>query len=175
MALLSYFSMGFHFPSLVRDKDPDLVRADGLTPRVRFVGDGELLQLLLGKIVEDVSALVAARGDEVLCAVADVRTTLRALCAEGGVTEDALAGVAALDGHAPRQLVDHAAELAASTSKDRVQLVANMRRSLENFCRQAGISVDALEEEEARRLAERGGFSHGIVLEGIEGEENKTK
>jgi predicted house-cleaning noncanonical NTP pyrophosphatase (MazG superfamily) len=67
---------------LVRDRVPDLIRADGGDPDIRDAGDGEYLMLLRGKLYEEVGEFAASGDVEEL---ADVLEVVYALAAARGV------------------------------------------------------------------------------------------
>ncbi|GAA4615076.1 hypothetical protein GCM10023195_66190 [Actinoallomurus liliacearum] len=72
---------------LVRDRVPDLIRADGRDPDVRTAGDGEYLMLLRGKLYEEIGEF-AASGD--VAELADVLEVVYALAAARGVDAEEL-------------------------------------------------------------------------------------
>lgn len=168
--------MDFDVPFLVRDGEPDLFRAEGKEPVVRFADDDEM-RPLIGMVVERkanalAEAAAEAAAERVLTATAELSTAFRAYLRENDLSEEALASIAAQDGHAPEQLVRHAQELALATHGQRLPLAANVRRSLENFFRAAGITEDALRRKEDDLHAERGGYDKGTVV--VRFEEAKT-
>jgi predicted house-cleaning noncanonical NTP pyrophosphatase (MazG superfamily) len=68
---------------LVRDRIPDLIRADGRTPRVRTLNRAELRTALYAKLAEDVDELRAAAGrDAVIEEAADILAVLTAIVGE---------------------------------------------------------------------------------------------
>lgn len=61
---------------LVRDKIPEIIRADGKRPKTRVLGDKEYLEALLKKLREECDELIADKNVEEL---ADVHEVLIAL------------------------------------------------------------------------------------------------
>jgi predicted house-cleaning noncanonical NTP pyrophosphatase (MazG superfamily) len=49
------------YPKLVRDKIPELIRKDGKVPLTQTLGDEDILQYLLTKLIEESSELAAAK------------------------------------------------------------------------------------------------------------------
>ena len=160
--------MAFDAPKLVHDNDPSILLGKGKHPVVRFAGDDELRPLLGQAVVAKARVLAEAAEERVLAEAADFATAFRAYLRENAITDEAIASVAAQDGHAPGQFIAHAEELALAVPDKRLPLAANMRRSFENFCRAAGIADGVLQEEVERVLRERGGYEMGIVLERVE-------
>jgi predicted house-cleaning noncanonical NTP pyrophosphatase (MazG superfamily) len=72
---------------LVRDRVPDLIRADGRTPDVRVAEDGEYLMLLRAKLYEEVGEFAESEAVEEL---ADILEVVYALAAARGVEADEL-------------------------------------------------------------------------------------
>lgn len=70
---------------LVRDRIPDLIRADGRVPVIRTLDSNEYLAALLDKLVEEAGELRAAEPEHRLAELADVHEVLRALTAHLGI------------------------------------------------------------------------------------------
>ena len=70
------------FNKLVRDRIPEIIRANGEVPMVRILGDEEYERELNKKLQEEVNEYLADRNIEEL---ADIEEVLRALVALKGV------------------------------------------------------------------------------------------
>jgi len=80
---------------LVRDRIPDIIRAEGRTPRTRVLNDGDYRGALLDKLVEESEELRDAAPDTALAEAADVYEVLLALAAREGWTIEQIADRAA--------------------------------------------------------------------------------
>jgi len=74
------------FRKLVRDKIPDIIRADGRTPVVEVLSAGQRRPALLAKLLEEAAEAAAAPDDEMLEELADALEVVRALAADLGLT-----------------------------------------------------------------------------------------
>lgn len=119
---------------LVRDKIPDIIRADtGKEPRVRIAGEAEALEALLAKLEEEMAELLEASAERWLEERADVEEVLIAL--------DGLSGVPSGTAAKLRGLKDTLAEL------DRFR----------------GVRAEELLEVRLAKREERGGFEKKIM------------
>ena len=75
------------YNKLVRDKIPEIIRADGKKLRSRVLDDAEHLEALLKKLEEECAELTKARNAEEL---ADVHEVLHALATALGITAEEL-------------------------------------------------------------------------------------
>ena len=81
----------FRVEKLIRDRLPDMMRAQGLTVEDRCLDDAAFRAALLDKLVEEAAEARAATGpDALLEELADVAEVLRALLALSGRTFDEL-------------------------------------------------------------------------------------
>jgi predicted house-cleaning noncanonical NTP pyrophosphatase (MazG superfamily) len=64
---------------LVRDRIPELIRADGRTPQIRTLDADEYLLALLDKLVEEANELRDAEPSQQIEELADVYEVIRAL------------------------------------------------------------------------------------------------
>jgi predicted house-cleaning noncanonical NTP pyrophosphatase (MazG superfamily) len=71
---------------LVRDRIPEIIRADGGTPSVRVLGETEYRAALGAKLVEEAVEASQAEPSGLLEELADVFEVLRATCASSGWT-----------------------------------------------------------------------------------------
>ncbi len=69
---------------LVRDKIPELIRANGDHPQVRVLDDREFRSALLDKLVEEAEESQRAAPDHLLEELADLYEVLVATCAAHG-------------------------------------------------------------------------------------------
>ncbi len=76
---------------LVRDRIPEIIRADGAEPVIRTAGDAEIDSLLLAKLVEEVEEYADCREVEEL---ADVVEVCFAAAARQGVSVEQLLALA---------------------------------------------------------------------------------
>jgi predicted house-cleaning noncanonical NTP pyrophosphatase (MazG superfamily) len=75
------------FDKLVRDRMPEIIRADGRTPVVEVLDDEAYRAALLAKLVEETAELAAATDDEAWAEeLADVLEVVRSLAEETGTT-----------------------------------------------------------------------------------------
>jgi predicted house-cleaning noncanonical NTP pyrophosphatase (MazG superfamily) len=72
---------------LVRDRIPEIIRAEGRQPVVEVLAADERRGALLAKLVEE-AAEAAGAGDDLADELADVLEVVRALAAELGLTLD---------------------------------------------------------------------------------------
>lgn len=72
---------------LVRDRIPDLIRADGRVPGVRVLNGEQYAAALRAKLEEEVGELLSAGPGEVLDEAADVLEVLLAMVCELGQTQ----------------------------------------------------------------------------------------
>ena len=72
------------FRKLVRDRIPDVIRADGRTPVVEVLPTSQRRPALLAKLLEEASEAAAASDDELPEELADVLEVVRALAADLG-------------------------------------------------------------------------------------------
>jgi predicted house-cleaning noncanonical NTP pyrophosphatase (MazG superfamily) len=79
---------------LVRDRIPEIIEAEGRTPHVRVLNDGEYVAALLHKLVEEVDDLREAEPAQRLVEAADVYEILLALLALEGRTSADLEAIA---------------------------------------------------------------------------------
>ena len=70
---------------LVRDRIPEIIRADGREPDVRTLDDAEYLHELHVKLHEEADELAAASGDQVAEELADVLEVVQAIARANGV------------------------------------------------------------------------------------------
>lgn len=70
---------------LVRDKIPDLIRADGGDPCIRILGEQEYRSALHTKLAEEAAELTEATGSDVAEELADVREVLVAIADLHGI------------------------------------------------------------------------------------------
>lgn len=76
---------------LVRDRIPDLIRADGRTPRVRTLDADDFRTALFAKLREEINELLAADGrSAVLEESADVLEVLTAVASEHDIALDSI-------------------------------------------------------------------------------------
>jgi predicted house-cleaning noncanonical NTP pyrophosphatase (MazG superfamily) len=71
---------------LVRDRIPELIRAEGRVPDVRVLAQSEFLEALRLKLQEEVDELLAAPPRDQLDEAADVLEVLLALLHENGLS-----------------------------------------------------------------------------------------
>ena len=77
----------FKVEKLIRDRLPEIMRAQGITAFPRILTDGEYVAQLKLKIVEEAQEASAARdADELLWELADVMEVVRALAAATGLS-----------------------------------------------------------------------------------------
>ena len=76
---------------LVRDRIPDIIRAEGRTAQARVLNDGDYRGALLDKLVEESQELRDAAPDTALEEAADVYEVLLALAAHEGWTIEQIA------------------------------------------------------------------------------------
>lgn len=76
------------FHKLVRDRIPELIRADGRTPVVRVLAGNELRAALLAKLGEEASEAAAATPTDLPEELADVVEVVRALAHGAGLSLD---------------------------------------------------------------------------------------
>jgi len=69
---------------LVRDRIPDIIRADGGDPHVRVLDDGEYRRALVDKLVEEALEAREASPSALLGELADVFEVLASICALQG-------------------------------------------------------------------------------------------
>ena len=74
------------FGKLVRDRIPELIRADGRTPVVEVLSAAERRPALLEKLAEEAAEAAAASDDELPEELADVVEVVRALAKTLGVS-----------------------------------------------------------------------------------------
>lgn len=74
------------YPKLVRDRIPNLIRADGRTPVLHVADDAEFLAALKAKVVEEAEELRDATGVVEREEVADVLEVLRAYATAIGMS-----------------------------------------------------------------------------------------
>lgn len=75
------------YNKLIRDKIPEIIRADDAVPEIRELNRGEYLQALKDKIVEEAEELQEEEGKkEILKEMADVYEVLRTLAAAHDIT-----------------------------------------------------------------------------------------
>ncbi|GLY26631.1 nucleoside triphosphate pyrophosphohydrolase [Micromonospora sp. NBRC 101691] len=72
---------------LVRDRIPEMIVADGQTPKLRALADRELLPALIAKLHEEAEEVASAEPEARLGELADVREVLAALTLALGFTE----------------------------------------------------------------------------------------
>jgi len=85
---------------LVRDRIPEIIRAEGGDPQVRVLAEEELLPALTAKLIEEAKEAHDADADHLLEELADTREVLLAILASRGWREEDLeraAGVKALE------------------------------------------------------------------------------
>lgn len=75
------------YNKLVRDKNPEIVRADHLTPTTRVLDDQEFVVELCRKLLEEAKEVEAAQGDtkELVKEIGDVYEVIDALIAQLGL------------------------------------------------------------------------------------------
>ncbi|MBU6244712.1 MAG: nucleoside triphosphate pyrophosphohydrolase [Actinomycetales bacterium] len=66
---------------LVRDRIPDIIRADGSDPLIRVLDEGDYFRALLDKLVEEAQEARESTSEGLLEELADVREVLLAICA----------------------------------------------------------------------------------------------
>ncbi len=76
------------YQKLVRDKIPEIIRADGQEPDLRILDDDEYRKKLLEKLVEEAKELLESNGD--IGERADVAEVLRALDKSLSFSEDGI-------------------------------------------------------------------------------------
>jgi len=74
------------FGKLVRDKIPDIIRAEGRTPVVEVLAEAQRRPALLAKLLEEAAEAAAATDDGLPEELADVLEVVRALAAELGLS-----------------------------------------------------------------------------------------
>ncbi len=79
---------------LVRDRIPEIIEAEGRTPRTRILGDTAYESALMDKLVEEAEELRSARGEDRPEEAADVYEVLVTLTTHLGMTLDNLARLA---------------------------------------------------------------------------------
>lgn len=80
---------------LVRDKIPEIIRADGREPRISILGQDKIEGALEAKLIEEVEEFLNAQGnDEKILELADIYEVLRALAQQNGATDAELLQVA---------------------------------------------------------------------------------
>lgn len=75
------------YGKLVRDRIPEIIAADGQTPKVRVLDDRALLPALIAKLHEEAEEVASAEPNARLGELADVREVLTALTIAFGFTE----------------------------------------------------------------------------------------
>ncbi|SDS98927.1 nucleoside triphosphate pyrophosphohydrolase [Actinoplanes derwentensis] len=75
------------YGKLVRDRIPEIISADGRTPRVRVLEAQELLPALIAKLHEEAEEVASAEPGERLGELADIREVVAALTVALGFTE----------------------------------------------------------------------------------------
>jgi len=75
---------------LVRDRIPEIIRAQGGDPQVRVLAEDELLPALTAKLIEEAREAHDADADHLLEELADIREVLLAILAHRGWSEDDL-------------------------------------------------------------------------------------
>ncbi|WP_080671680.1 nucleoside triphosphate pyrophosphohydrolase [Salinispora cortesiana] len=83
------------YGKLVRDRIPEIITADGQIPRVRVLGDPDLLPALIAKLHEEADEVASAEPNARLGELADVREVLAALTIACDFTEVQVEEVAA--------------------------------------------------------------------------------
>lgn len=76
------------FHKLVRDRIPDIIRADGQTPVVEVLSTSQRRPALLAKLAEEAAAAAAAADGDLAEELADVLEVVRALSADLGLSLD---------------------------------------------------------------------------------------
>lgn len=79
---------------LVRDRIPEIIRADGRVPDVRVLDGTEFAAALRTKLVEEVQEFLSAGPSDLLDEAADVFEVLLAIVGDHGYTEDHLLAAA---------------------------------------------------------------------------------
>lgn len=79
---------------LVRDKIPDIIRAEGREPDVRRLDDLEYVRELHTKLLEEAAELAGATGDQVVEELADVLEVVQAIARSSGISMDQVSEVA---------------------------------------------------------------------------------
>lgn len=79
---------------LVRDRIPEIMRAQGREPETRVLGDREYFDSLLAKLLEEAQELRQAHEHDRLAEAADVYEVLVAITIASGMTMDDLRAVA---------------------------------------------------------------------------------
>ncbi len=82
------------YGKLVRDRIPEIIRADGREPDMRVLGQAEYVSSLFDKLVEEAEELRSARGEDRPEEAADVYEVLVTLTTHLGMTLDNLARLA---------------------------------------------------------------------------------
>lgn len=81
---------------LVRDRIPEVIKADGRKPKVRRLSGEALLAALDGKLDEERAEFIAAEGDEAKCEeLADMVEVIIALACQHGCDEAGLMEIVA--------------------------------------------------------------------------------
>ncbi len=70
---------------LVRDRIPDIIRADGKVAVTRVLDEVEFVRALKSKVREEADELMEAEGDSVVEEIADIFEVLGALCSAVGL------------------------------------------------------------------------------------------
>lgn len=79
------------YQKLVRDRIPDIVRADGGAPTVKTLDDAAFENALRVKLVEEAQEAVAAKDEaEIKKELADLREIIQTLCRLHGFSEQAI-------------------------------------------------------------------------------------
>src|SRR5688572_4575975 len=113
------------YNKLVRDRIPDVIRANGGSPATRILDGPEYLQALATKLVEEAQEFVAAEGaPAALEELADVLEVLCALVEAHGITLEELHGLrtdkaAARGGFSERVCLVHVDEVTPLPSAPR--------------------------------------------------------
>lgn len=82
--------MRFRVQKLIRDRLPEIMRAQGLAVFDRRLSDAEYLAALKDKLVEEAREAQAAEADDLIGELADVLEVVRALAATQGLDIEAI-------------------------------------------------------------------------------------
>jgi predicted house-cleaning noncanonical NTP pyrophosphatase (MazG superfamily) len=79
---------------LVRDRIPEIIRANGDRPVTRVLGDADYRAALLAKLVEEAGEASQATASDLPGELADVLEVVKALTAEAGLTWEQMLALA---------------------------------------------------------------------------------
>lgn len=79
------------FSKLVRDRIPEIIKAEGRRPVVEVLADQDVRRALLAKLVEGAAEVTQADGDALLEELADVYEVVRSLAEDAGASMDEVA------------------------------------------------------------------------------------